>query len=235
MATMSPLAMKLLREAARHQERGARDAIWFVNELRSFPGDPIGVSVAWQELQTCGLIVTAVKPPDGVNWLGGGEHHYYITERGREWLNSGGSAPPPEDPDRFLAALAADVRLDQFVRATVGEAVWAFAHQRPVSALVCLCAAAERMVRMVDDATSAPKQAQNISQVWESLEKRLVNERKRPHVVVFLSTTFTALRAARNDVAHKGTVADLAQVRRFLLQYLDWHDAAATLRDNPLC
>jgi hypothetical protein len=232
---MSPLAMKLLREAARHQGRDVHQAIQFVNELRRFPGDPTEVSVAWQELQTCGLIVVAVKPPEGVNWMGGGDHHYYITLRGREWLNSAGSPPAPEDPDGFLAALAGDDRLDPFVRTTVAEAVWAYGHQRPVSALVCLCAAAERMVRMVDNATSSPKQAQNISQVWESLEKRLVNERKRPHVVVFLSTTFTALRDSRNDVAHKGTIADLAQVRRFLLQYLDWHDAAATLRDHPLC
>lgn len=232
---MSPLAVRLLQEAARHQRRDGDHAVWFVNELRSFPGDPVEVSLAWQELQTCGLIVAAVKPPEGVNYVGGGDGHYFITPRGREWISAAGSAPGPEDSEGFLAALAKDPRLDPFVETTVAEAVWAFAHQRPVAALVCLCAAAERMVRLVDDATSAPKQAQNISQVWESLERRLFNERKRPHVVVFLATTFTAIRDARNDVAHRGTIADLGQVRRFLLQYLDWHDAAAMLRDQPLC
>lgn len=231
---MSTLAFKILEDVARHQQGNPSRPVQFINEINKFPGDPIEVSLAWEELLACGLVVPRWKNPADVN---GGRacDSFYVTPRGHDWLKMGGAAPSPEDPEGFLAALRTDPKLDPFVATTVAEAVWAYAHQRPVSALVCMCAAAERMVRMVDDASHTPKQAQNISQVWESLEKRLVGERKRPHVVTFLATTFTAIRDARNDVAHKGTITDLVQVRRFLLQYLDWHEAAATLRDNPLC
>lgn len=229
---MSPIAQQLLRHLAQVRGIDSVATIFIPNELNRFPGNPIEVSTAWQELQACGLVVIAVSGISGVSHYG---QHAYLTDRGRAWIRAGG-ATGPEDPDGFLTALsAADPDMEPFVKAVISEALWAHAHQRPVSALVCLCAAAERMVRAVDDKTSTPKQAQNISQVWESLEKRLANERKRPHVVTFLSTTFTAIRDARNDVAHKGTVADLLQVRRFILQYLDWHEAAAKLRDNPLC
>jgi len=209
------------------------------NFLLSWPGDHVEVSLAWQELQACGLVVMAAKPPPDTHFVGGGQGQVYVTARGHEWLASASSSPAPEDPDGFITALARDAKLDPFVRTTVSEAVWAYAQKRPVSALVCLAAAAEFMIRAVDDASPTAVKTFNISGVFESLDKRLgavfAKKTKPPHVATFLSTFSISLRDARNDVAHKGTITDLPQVRRFLLQYLDWHEAAAKLRDNPAC
>lgn len=231
---MSPLASKLLADLVRHQRQDAHHPVFFRNELNRFDGDPVEVSLAWEELRACGLVVLAVK--GNSNGYG---HDVWITPRGHEWLKAASGSPAPEDPQGFLAALGKDAKLDAFVRTTLEEAVWAHAHARPVSALVCLAAATEFMIRAVDDATASPERAFNISTVFDSLDRRLdaafAKKGKPPQVVTFLSPFSIALRDARNKVAQRGTVADLSHVRRFLLQYLDWHEAAASLRDSPVC
>lgn len=235
---MSPLAFKLLQELTRQQRQDPNYPIHFANEINRFQGDHIEVSLAWEQLLVCGLVVRRWKNPEGVNG-GSSQESFYITPRGHEWLKAAGSSPSPEDPEGFLAALGKDAKLDPFVRTTVEEAVWAHAHERSVSALVCLAAAVEFMIRTVDDATSKPEKAFNISAVFDSLDRRLdaafTKKGKPPHVASFLSPFSIALRDARNKVAHRGTVAEITHIRRFLLQYLDWHEAAAQLRDNPLC
>lgn len=228
---MSPMSRRLLVALSQRQAQNTREAAFFVNDLSNFSGDAVEVSEAWEELQQAGLVVLAVK--------GGGHgygHYAYVTARGREWLGASSAAPYPEDSEGFLKALRTDPKLDPFVETVVAEALWAHEHRRPVSALVCLCAAAERMVRLVDDATQSPKPGATISSVYDSLDKRITGPaRKRADVIAFFATTFTALRDARNKAAHEAAITELPKVRRFLLQYLDWHEAAAKLRDNPAC
>lgn len=99
LAIMTPVARKLLEAlVASGGDKGASHPVFFINELRRFPGDPDEVTEAWNELLAARYVAEPVKFRDGVNVIDPAGKYFYVTKAGLAWLADGDPHPVQDSP-----------------------------------------------------------------------------------------------------------------------------------------
>lgn len=94
---MPPITQTLLEALiASGGDKGASHPVFFINELRRFPGDPDEVTEAWSELLAARYIAEPVKFRDGMNVIDPAGKYFYVTARGLRW-RADGYPPPAQD------------------------------------------------------------------------------------------------------------------------------------------
>lgn len=224
------LKRELLRKACEMQDQNGAFQHFALGS--GIAADPVALSEVFGEMVLAGLFVVAVKDPPMRHRIRQSDF-YYVTTRGRAFLEHAEKVGVPEDTEGFLAFIKRDPELDPYVEAAVAEALWAYGYGRPIAAIMCLFAAMERMVKAVGEAAGIKVDRKSINDVFVALGKSMEKQAKTaPSVQTFLSTTFPAVRKARNDAAHHADAPDLDKVRVLLCQFVSWYEAAVVLRDQ---
>ena len=230
------MSLALKRAMLRYAVDATRNRLVFDLDAvkRLVQDDGVEASVVWQDMVTAGLVVPAHFIEELGTYKVGDHLDWYVTEVGKEFLQRSSDPVTPDDREGFMKLLRRDPALDPYIEAAVAEALWAYGAGRPIAAIMCLFAAMERMVKAVAEAQGVPSGGKSINRVFVALGNRMEKQAKvMPSVQAFLSSTFPAVRKARNDAAHSADAPDIDKVRVLLCQFVSWYEAAVVLRDRP--